>query len=325
MELNKFDFEKCPWDQNTFSGRWNYYFWITNPMLCLKTDKELEEAKALRFSYLSGTVPTGTTDEQLLAAKRIYESSFHPDTAQKQNVFGRMGFQVPGGMAITGAMLSFYKTVPAIVFWQWINQSFNALVNYTNRNANSPLSQNQMGVAYVSATVAACITSIQFKQYLTRNTTPFFQRYVPFAAVAAANFVNIPLMRQNELLTGVDVFDADKNRVGCSKLAAAKGISQVILSRIVMCAPGMVLLPVIMEKLESKSAWFKRSTWIHAPFQTLAVGCFLVGMVPTACALFPQFCPIKLSTLEKYENAAYCDIVNNCKNPPAVVYSNKGL
>lgn len=35
----------------------------------------------------------------------------------------------------------------------------------------------------------------------------------------------------------------------------------------------IVLLPIIMEKLENKSAWFKRSTWIHAPFQTLAVGC----------------------------------------------------
>lgn len=133
----------------------------------------------------------------MLTAKQIYESSFHPDTGQKQNVFGRMCFQVPGGMAITGAMLSFYKyfclkilkfihkinlkfcyfsrTVPAVVFWQWINQSFNALVNYTNRNANSPLSQNQMAAAYGSATIAACVTSIKFKQYLSSHASPFFQ------------------------------------------------------------------------------------------------------------------------------------------------------
>lgn len=37
------------------------------------------------------------------------------------------------------------------------------------------------------------------------------------------------------------------------------------------------------------------------------------------------FSSVKLSTLEKYENNAYVDIVNNHKNPPALVYANKGL
>ena len=54
--------------------------------------------------------------------------------------FERLLMQVPGGIALIGAMLIWYRSVSAVVFWQWANQSFNALVNYTNRNAKSPTS-----------------------------------------------------------------------------------------------------------------------------------------------------------------------------------------
>lgn len=145
-------------------------------------------------------------------------------------------------------------------------------MNYTNRNANSPTTVNQMLVAYVSATSSALLTAICCKSYWQRTATPLIQRYVPFAAVAAANCVNIPMMRQNELVQGIEVQDENGNVVGKSRLAAAKGISEVVVSRIAMAAPGMLLLPLIMERLERIPS-FKRMTLVHAPFQTLAVGC----------------------------------------------------
>jgi len=175
-------------------------------------------------------------------------------------------------MLITGGMLAFYRTVPAVMLWQFLNQSFNAIVNYTNRNANSPTSVTQLGVAYVTATTSALIAAIGCKNYWSKKATPILQRYVPFAAVAAANCVNIPFMRQNEILHGIEVKNADGEVVGQSRLAAIKGISEVVLSRIIMCAPGMLVLPVIMERLEKIPA-YKRIKWINAPFQTLMVGC----------------------------------------------------
>lgn len=79
-------------------------------------------------------------------------------------------------------------------------------------------------------------------------------------------------MRQSEILNGIEVADKDGNIIGNSRVAAFKGISQVVISRIVMCSPGMVLLPVVMEKLE-KVKWFKSMPVLHAPFQVMAVGC----------------------------------------------------
>lgn len=313
------------WDQSTFVGRFKHFLWVTDPRTCVVSEETLDNAKILVEQYRKRQEPPGTSVEQVIYAKKLYESAFHPDSGEKQNVFGRMSFQVPGGMAITGAMLQWYRTAPAVVFWQWVNQSFNALVNYTNRNAKSPTSTTQLVVAYVSATSSAMATALGCKYYWTKRASPFVQRYVPFAAVAAANCVNIPLMRQNEILHGIDCTTDTGTIVGQSKLAAAKGITQVIVSRITMCAPGMLILPIIMERLE-KYPWMQRIHVLHGPIQVMAVGCFLSFMVPTACGLFPQRCSLSTKTLAWLEPEAYENIKKNTNDKvPDYVFFNKGL
>uniref|UniRef100_A0A8C4KC52 Sidoreflexin n=1 Tax=Dromaius novaehollandiae TaxID=8790 RepID=A0A8C4KC52_DRONO len=339
------------WDQSTFQGRAKHFFTVTDPRNLLLSGAALEEARRVVEDYRAGTVPPGLTEDQLWRAKYIYDSAFHPDTGEKMLLIGRMSAQVPMNMTITGCMLTFYRTTPAVLFWQWVNQSFNAIVNYTNRSGDAPITPSQLGTAYVSATTGAVVTALGLKS-LTKHLPAIISRYVPFAAVAAANCINIPLMRQRELKLGIPITDENGNRLGESTAAAQKAIFQVVVSRIGMAAPAMgeslrrcgvrewppqlvgtcgrweliafssapAIPPVIMNALE-KRAFLKRYPYLNAPLQVGLVGLCLVFATPLCCALFPQKSSMHVSRLEPQVRARIRE-----KDPSVeVVYFNKGL
>lgn len=318
LSLN-IDIKEPRWDQGTFTGRAKHFFTVTDPRNILLSNTQLENARKIIHDYRLGIIAAGLTEDDLWKAKYIYDSAFHPDTGEKMILIGRMSAQVPMNMTITGCMMTFYKTTPAVVFWQWINQSFNAIVNYTNRSGDAPITVGQLGTAYVSATTGAVVTALGLNS-LTKHVTPLIGRFVPFAAVAAANCINIPLMRQRELKHGIPITDENGNRLGESTKAAQQAIVQVIISRILMAAPGMAIPPFIMNALERK-AFLKRFPWMSAPIQVGLVGICLVFATPLCCALFPQKSSMSVSRLEHDIQ----DKVRRSSPKVEYVYFNKGL
>jgi len=311
--------DKPRWEQDTFAGRAKHFFTVTDPRNVVTTDADLETAKTLVQKYRLGLEPPGTSDEQVWRAKKLYSSAYHPDTGEKQLLIGRMAAQVPMNMTITGAMMTFYKTTPAVIFWQWLNQSFNAVVNYTNRSGDAPITTSMLMQAYLSATGAALVVALGLSS-VVKKLPPIAGRYVPFAAVAAANCVNIPLMRQRELIHGVPVFDENGNRLGESKIAARNAVGMTVFSRIVMASPGMAIPPLVMNYLEKKS-FMKRMPWLASPIQIGMVGAILVFATPLCCAIFPQTSSLNVSKLEPELQEAIRKKGDNIDR----VFFNKGL
>jgi len=316
----KVNIDEPRYDQSTYWGRAKHFSITTNPMNLFASSSALELSKEIVTKYRKGE-KVGLTVDELWKQKQLYDSTFHPDTGEKMIWFGRMSAQVPMNMSITGCMLTFYKTTPQVVFWQWFNQSFNAVVNYTNRSGNTPISPTTLGTSYVAATGGALVTALGLNASV-KNLPPVVGRLVPFVAVCAANSINIPMMRRLELTDGVELMTEDGKVLDVkSKTAAQQGISMVVLSRLGMAAPGMVGIPFFMNYLEKKGTLTKYPR-IAGPLQTLLCGFILVFATPLCCAIFEQKASIQVSSCEDHVRNA----IETLPEPrPTVLYYNKGL
>lgn len=312
------------WDQSTIYGRLRHFGSITNPIRAFARTQYLYKQKKLLELYKKGEEPKGTTLKDIYRAQAYYGSAFHPDTGELQNLLGRMCFQVPGGTILLGAMLIWYKSTPAVIFWQWVNQSFCALLNYTNRNAKSPMTNKDLMVAYTSAVSGALGVALSLKYYFAKIAAPvLIQRLVPFTAVAVANAINLPLMRQNEMRNGVMVLDDEGRELVLSRWAAYKAITETLISRTILVAPPMIFTPAIMEYV-GKYDWFKRNMkLLNIPMQLALTAIFFGIMVPVGCGVYPQRSSIKVETLRKREPKAYEQIKKMTNSER--VYFNKGL
>lgn len=101
------DLTKPKYEQSTYINRAKHFFLLTNPLNCLASDKELDNAKRIITEYKSGktTIDGCKNVDDLWNAKYLYDSAFHPDTGEKMILFGRMSAQVPANTLITGGMV----------------------------------------------------------------------------------------------------------------------------------------------------------------------------------------------------------------------------
>ncbi|XP_015525068.1 sideroflexin-3 [Neodiprion pinetum] len=315
------DIEKPKWDQGSYLGRARHFFTLTNPMNVFATAEQLAEASDIVHKYRKGESleKLGITEDKLWSCKYLYDSAYHPDTGEKMILIGRMSAQVPMNMLITGCMMTFYKSTPAVVFWQWFNQSFNALVNYTNRSGSSPIPVSTLVQSYVGATGGALFTALSLN-HLAKKGPPLAGRLVPLAAVAAANCVNIPMMRITELREGIELQNEKGQKVGSSVSAAKQAIFSVTFSRILMASPSMVLAPLLMNYMEKRNL-LRRMPWAAGPIQVALCGVCLTFATPLCCALFAQRVAVPVKELEPEVQEQIRSRDQNAE----IVYYNKGL
>ena len=64
---------------------------------------------------------------------------------------------------------------------------------------------------------------------MPQGAPPVVGRFVPFLAVATANCINIPMMRQDEIVRGVAILDEEGRPLGESRVSGACVLQHTVM------------------------------------------------------------------------------------------------
>ncbi|CAD6592836.1 MAG: hypothetical protein ASARMPREDX12_006521 [Alectoria sarmentosa] len=326
------DLPASQYDLSSYWGRVQQSAEISDPRTLFVSSSGLEHAKKLVSSYKQGQEKSMTPE--IWRAKKIVDSTLHPDTGQSVFLPFRMSCFVISNLIVTAGMLTpgLQVQLPSVssqntadrsqttgtLLWQITNQSLNVGINSANANKSTPLSTSTIAKSYLFAVSASCSVALGLNAIVPRlkrlspTAKTTLTRLVPFAAVASAGALNVFLMRGEEIRQGIDVFptlseeekaqkEKDGSQVqslGKSKKAATLAVGETALSRVLNSTPIMVLPPLVLVRLQ-QTEWLKRRPRMTLPVNLGLILTTSIFALPLALAAFPQKQAVSAMSLEK--------------------------
>lgn len=314
------------YDQSTYAGRYLGFVDMIDPRTLLTSDADLESAKQLLAQFQkAGAAPAGTTNDDLWHAKKLVNAAVHPSSGSTLHPLVRMAGFVPINLPMVAGMLM-STSVPAALFFQWTNQTYNSALNYANRAGGAEVSTADLATNYALAVGSACGLAYGLSHWvkvgppLVRHlgTKPWA---VPYLSVALAGSANIYFSRRNELTAGVPVCFADGTEVGLSQAAAQEGLLQTVASRGLLLPLPLLVLPPLLVAGASRLPGLG-SPRLKVPLELVAITAALVVALPGCIAAFPQKLELAVSSLEPRFQALNDPATGQ---PVTTLFSNKGL
>lgn len=274
----------------------------------LASPQDVADARAVLEGAQSGVADPHV----LLHAQRLSASVLHPDTHEEIPLPFRMAAHVPANALLLTAMLS-SRTVLGTAVAQFANQSFNALQFYANRNASAGsdavpptvVFASYVGAVTSSVAVAAGLRGAFLKAEARAGLSPARARLltlgsaaVPFLGAASGKPLQIGLMRQDEVVRGVVVTDADGRGQGTSRVAGRRAVGLTIATRTLYLAP-MLWMPYAQALLERSIPLLQRNKTAATVSFVLHSGVNSAVVTPACIALFDQRAALDAEDLEE--------------------------
>ena len=265
-----------------------------------------------RFIVVSTAALTAARADPGLESSRLVDAVCHPDTGEPIPPPFRMASHVPVNALLLALMLS-ARSVPAVMFTQAVNQSFNAAQFYANRNGSNAVSDTTLAVSFTAAVVSAVSVGALAARNAERAVAAAAARgdavrgararaavaCVPFLGAAAGKPLQISAMRSDEFAgEGVVVTDAAGTAVGRSRIAGAAAVNATIFTRILYLAP-MLWMPHVQLLLERALLPPSAPPASRAALLVVHAAVNSAVATPACIALFEQRASLPASALEE--------------------------
>lgn len=310
-------------DLSTYMGRFCNMLLNCDPSLLLYNhDDVIRNRKMLKDyrSVISNLAPGKSIKDvsrDLWNAERIVASCGDENKLNSIPPPFRISGYVPFNGPICVAMIVSTST-PYLLFWSWVNQSQNALVNYYNRAQGSEMTTEKLIKSYVISVVSGLSVAFGLATWIKRrcnySKARQLMRYIAFPSAVIASSLNCFIIRSPEIEQGIPLLDEKGNDVlpgSRSHIAARKGVYATTASRAILQAPVFILPPLMFTCVPTIKNIISKNPKMSVPLMTyLVMLAFGLGF-PATVAIFPHISEIKVEEVEicykqlKKENHPY--------------------
>lgn len=271
------------------------------------TEHRLVEAKAI----VNDAARRGT--REAIDAQRLLNATLHPDTGQPILLPFRMAAHVPVNTALLVGMM-WARSPFGTGLWQFFNATFNVCQFYANRNRSNEVPDEHVMLSYLGAMTSSVATGVLLRRYFmakeaaaahlpissfARRAAYLGSASVPFLAAVAGKPLQIGIMRQDEILQGVDMRDHEGNVRGSSKIAGSAAIGMTVFSRVVYLAP-MLWLPLMCDGVYAAFPAIGRSAMARNVTAVTLTALSSAFVTPACMAIFNQRAELPVTSLEQH-------------------------
>jgi len=230
----------------------------------------------------------------LRIAETVVSTAIHPDTKLMLPWTQRFSSFMPINIPICFGFIIAAPTPFNTIFWQWVNQTYNAWLNYGNRNASSKYTTQDIAISYAAACTSSITIGLAIRKAVSGRAAKLsgaslilLNSVSSFFACASAGFLNAYCMRQTEMQKGISILHPETGEdLGKSKKCATEAVMNTAISRIFLNVT--IFLPPICLVLIEKARLMPKNWYLKTLVEGVLIAGELYLAVPTGIAMFPQ-------------------------------------